>query len=168
MVEAWLTVVLAYDTRRTELWRLLTNLLDADSHPANDLLRLRHRRWQAETCYFSLRTSLDGRVLRSRSVPGLEQEIFPLLTVHQALIRMAGDATTAKPGLSVQQVSFTVLFKAADQIIAAPGPARASTTSLTGAIGRAVPANLLPERRRQRLKARYRKTSSKYRWSRRH
>lgn len=36
VVEAWLTV-------RTELWRLLTNLLDADSHPANDLLRLYHR-----------------------------------------------------------------------------------------------------------------------------
>ena len=64
-------------------------------------------------------------------------------------------------------MSFTVLFQAAaDQIIAAPGPARGSTTSLTGAIGRAVPANLLPEQRRQRLKARYRKTSSKYQFQR--
>jgi len=42
VVEAWLTVVLADGTRRTELRRLLTNLLDADSHPANDLLRLYH------------------------------------------------------------------------------------------------------------------------------
>ncbi|WP_406433216.1 transposase [Streptomyces sp. NBC_01589] len=31
-------------TRRTELWRPLTNLLDADSHPADDVLRLYHRR----------------------------------------------------------------------------------------------------------------------------
>jgi hypothetical protein len=164
VVEAWLTVVLADGTRRTELWRLLTNLLDADNHPANDLLRLYHRRWQAETCYFSLKsTILDGRVLRSRSVPGLEQEIFALLTVYQALVRMAGDATTATPGLSVQRVSFTVLFQAAaDRITVAPGPARGSTASLIGAIGRAVLANLLPEQRRQRLKARYRKTSSKY------
>ncbi|WUR83082.1 IS4 family transposase [Streptomyces phaeochromogenes] len=168
VVEAWLTVVLADGTRRTELWRLLTNLLDADSHPANDLLRLYHRRWQAETCYFSLKsTILDGRVLRSRSVPGLEQEIFALLTVYQALVRMAGDVTTATPGLSVQRVSFTVLFQAAaDQIIVAPGPARGSTASLVGAIGWAVLANLLPGQRRQRLKARYRKTSSKYQFQR--
>ncbi|MFJ8351643.1 transposase [Streptomyces sp. NPDC094153] len=168
VVEAWLTVVLADGTTRTELWRLLTNLLDADTHPANDLLRLYHRRWQAETCYFSLKsTILDGRVLRSRSVPGLEQEIFALLTVYQALVRMAGDVTTATPGLSAQRVSFTVLFQAAaDQIIVAPGTVRGGTASLIGAIGRAVLANLLPEQRRQRLKARYRKTSSKYQFQR--
>lgn len=46
---------------------------DADSHPADDLLPLYHRRRQAETRYFSLKsTILDGRVLRSSSVPGLE------------------------------------------------------------------------------------------------
>lgn len=100
-------------------------------------------------------------MLRSRSVPGLEQEIFALLTVYQALVRMAGDVTTATPALSVQRVSFTVLFQAAaDQIIVAPGPARSSTASLIGAIGRAVLANLLPIQCRQRLKARYRKTSA--------
>ncbi|MFD0440945.1 hypothetical protein [Streptomyces chartreusis] len=58
-------------------------MLDADSHPANDLPQLCYRRWRAETCYFSLMSRfLDGPVLRSRSVPGLEQEIFALLTVY--------------------------------------------------------------------------------------
>ncbi|MEU1409369.1 hypothetical protein ABZ471_45325 [Streptomyces sp. NPDC005728] len=99
-------------------------------------------------------TILDGRVLRSRSVPGLEQEIFALLTVYQTLVRMAGDVTTATPGLSIQRVSFTVLFQAAaDRIIVAPGPARSSTASLIGTIGRAVLAILLREQRRQRLTA---------------
>lgn len=164
VVEAWLTVVLADGSRRTELWRLMTNLLDADSHPADELLRLYHRRWQAETCYFSLKsTILDGRVLRSRSVPGLEQETFALLTVYQALVRMAGDVTTATPGLSFQRVSFTVLFRAAaDQILIAQSAVRDGTVQLVGPIGRAVLASLLPEHRRQRLKARYRKTASKY------
>ncbi|MEU1697000.1 hypothetical protein ABZ590_38175 [Streptomyces hirsutus] len=37
---------------------------------------------------------------------------------------------------------------------------------MIGAIGRAVLANLLPEQHRQRLKARYRKTSSKYQFQR--
>ncbi|MFB7108564.1 hypothetical protein [Streptomyces sp. NPDC056190] len=74
-------------------------------------MEIYHRRWQAETCYFSLKsTILDGRVLRSRSVPGLEQEIFALLTVYQVLIRMAGDVTTARPGLPAERLSFVTLF----------------------------------------------------------
>ena len=165
MIEAWITVSLADGTRHTELWRLLTNLLDDQRYPALDLLELYHRRWQAETCYFSLKsTILDGRVLRSRSVPGLDQEIFALLTAYQALIRMAGDIAFATPGLSAQRISFTVLFQAAaDQIIAAQGQAPADpAVSLVGPIGRAVLDNLLPGRKRRRVKARYRKSASKY------
>ncbi|MFD4976536.1 transposase [Streptomyces sp. NPDC058424] len=85
--------------------------LDAQRYPAEQLLEIYHRRWQAETCYFSLKsTILDGHVLRSRSVPGLEQEIFALLTVYQVLIRMAGDVTTARPGLPAERLSFVTLF----------------------------------------------------------
>jgi hypothetical protein len=165
VIEAWITVSLADGTRHTELWRLLTNLLDDQRYPALDLLELYHRRWQAETCYFSLKsTILDGRVLRSRSVPGLDQEIFALLTAYQALIRMAGDIAFATPGLSAQRVSFTVLFQAAaDQIITVQGQAPADpAVSLVGPIGRAVLNNLLPGRKRRRVKARYRKSASKY------
>ncbi len=164
MVEAGITITLADGTRRTELWRLLTSLLDADRYPATELLALYHRRWQAETCYFSLKsTILDQRVLRSRSVPGLEQEIFALLTAYQTLIRAAGDVTIASEGVSAQRVSFTVLFQAAaDQIIAARGIATADAVSLIGAIGRAVLDNLLPEHPRWRVKARFRKSASKY------
>ncbi|MEY9839244.1 hypothetical protein [Streptacidiphilus sp. EB103A] len=75
MIEARVAVTLADGTRHTELWRLLTNLLDDQRYPAVDLLEPYHRRWQAETCYFSLKsTILDGRVLRSRSVPGLDRK----------------------------------------------------------------------------------------------
>jgi hypothetical protein len=114
VVEAWITVTLADGTRRTELWRLLTNLLDAERYPAEELITLYHRRWQSETCYFSLKsTILDGRVLRSRSVPGLEQEIYALLTVYQALIRAAGDLTVARPDVTAERISFIVLLQAA-------------------------------------------------------
>lgn len=162
VVEAWITTTLADGTRRTELWRLLTSLLDADRYPATELLALYHRRWQAETCYFSLKsTILDQRVLRSRSVPGLEQEIFALLTAYQALIRAAGDVTITSEDVSAQRVSFTVLFQAAaDQIIAGIGTA--DDVSLIGAIGRAALDNLLPEHPRWRMKARFRKSASKY------
>ncbi|MBN0047178.1 IS4 family transposase [Streptomyces actuosus] len=164
VIEAWITVTLSDGTRRSELWRLLTDLLDAERYPAPELLELYHRRWQAETCYFSLKsTILDGRVLRSRSVPGLEQEIYALLVSYQALIRVADDITTACPGLSAQRISFTVLLQAAaDQIVAARGAAPHAPVALVGAIGRAVLGALLPARPRRRLKARYRKTASKY------
>ncbi|MFD8023812.1 hypothetical protein ACFV6G_25725 [Streptomyces lavendulae] len=42
---------------------------------------------------------LDGRVLRSRSVPGLDQEAYALLATYQALTRTAADAVTTRPGL---------------------------------------------------------------------
>ncbi|MFE9313464.1 IS4 family transposase [Streptomyces sp. NPDC006706] len=164
IVEAWMTVTLADGTRRTELWRLMTSLPDAERYPAHELITLYHRRWQAETCYFSLKsTILDGRVLRSRTVPGIEQEVYALLTAYQALVRVAGDLVTAQPGLSAERVSLIVLLNAAaDQIVAAHGIAPPGPASLVGAIGRAALAGLLPQGQRWRLKARVRKRSSKY------
>ncbi|WP_338146846.1 IS4 family transposase [Streptomyces boncukensis] len=164
VIEAWVTVTLTDGTRRTELWRLLTTLLDADHHPATELIELYHRRWQAETCYFSLKsTILDGRILRSRTVPGLEQEVYALLTVYQALIRLADDLTTAYPGLSPRQLSFTILLQAAaDQITAGSGITTTEPVTLVGAIGHAALANLIPQQRRWRVKSRMLKRYSKY------
>ncbi|WP_181809537.1 IS4 family transposase [Streptomyces shenzhenensis] len=164
IVEAWMTVTLADGTRRSELWRVMTTLLDAEHYPAHELIALYHRRWQAETCYFSLKsTILDGRVLRSRTVPGVEQEVYALLTVYQALVRVGGDLTTARPGLSPERISMIVLFNAAaDQIVAAQGIAPHDPVILVGAIARAALAGLLPKGKRRRLKARVRKRSSKY------
>lgn len=122
IIEAWMTIELADGTRRTELWRLMTSLLDAESYPAHELITLYHRRWQAEICYFSLKsTILDGRVLRSRTVPGIEQEVYALLTVYQALVRTADDLVIAQSGLSAERVSMIVLLNAAAQIVAAGG-----------------------------------------------
>lgn len=50
IIEARMTVVLADGTRRSELWRLMTSLLDPERHPAHELLALYHRRWQTGTC----------------------------------------------------------------------------------------------------------------------
>jgi Transposase DDE domain len=164
IIEAWMTVTLADGTRRTELWRLMTSLLDAEPHPAEELIALYHRRWQAETCYFSLNsTILGGRVLRSRTVPGIEQEVYALLTAYQALIRVASDLVTARPELPVQRVSLTVLLNAAaDQIVAARGTGPDDPIALIGPVARAALTGLLPENRRWRLKARVRKRASKY------
>ncbi|MEJ8631993.1 transposase [Streptomyces sp. MS2.AVA.5] len=165
VIEAQVTITLADGTIRREQWRLLTSLLDPARHPARELVDLYHERWQAETTYFSIKaTMLNGRVLRSRSLEGLDQEVYALLTTYQALIRAAGDAVATRPGLDMDRISFTVLLQsAADQVTTAHGILPATPGDLTGAIGRAILDALLPARRRSRLKARTRKNpTSKY------
>lgn len=121
VIEAQVTITLADGTIRTEQWRLLTSLLDPMCYPATELVDLYHERWQVETTYFSIKaTMLDGRVLRSRSLTGLDQEVYALLTTYQALIRAAADVCCVRPGLDMDRISFTVLLQtAADQVITA-------------------------------------------------
>jgi hypothetical protein len=167
VIEAEITVTLPDGSARTEQWRLLTSLLDHARYPARELVALYHQRWQAETTYYSLKaTILDGRVLRSRTLPGLDQEIWALLTACQALIRAAADTAATVPGLDTDRISFTILLRTiADLVTTATGilPDPAAPPDLAGQIGRAALASLLPARRRPRLKARTRKNpTSKY------
>ena len=166
VIEASITVTLADGTVRTEQWRLLTSLLDPTAHSATGLVDLYHERWQSETTYFSIKaTMLDGRVLRSRSLTGLDQEVYALLTTYQALIRAASDTACTRPGLDMDRISFTVLqttagdtVTTATAILPPTGPA-----DLVGTIGRAVLDALHPAHRRPRVKARTRKNpTSKY------
>jgi hypothetical protein len=159
VVEAWVTVTLADGTARRVQWRLITSLLDHQRCSARELVDLYHERWQVETTYFSIKaTMLDGRVLRSRSLDGIDQEVYALLTVYQALIRTAADIASTRPGLDMDRISFTVLLETAgDQVIVAAGIRPAGPVELVGAIGRAALAALWPARRRPRIKARSRK-----------
>jgi hypothetical protein len=164
VIEAWITVTLADGTVRREQWRLITSLTDPVAYPARELVDLYHQRWQIETTYFSIKaTMLDGRVLRSARPDDIDQEVYALLTAYQALIRIAADAAGCHPGLDMDRISFTVLLEAArDQVTTAAG-VTADEPGLVGAIGRAVLGNLLPARRRRRVKARTRKNAvSKY------
>jgi hypothetical protein len=158
VVEAWITVRYADGTVRAEQWRLLTSLLDHHRYPGADLIGLYHERWQAETTYLSIKsTILDGRVLRSRRPAEIDQEVWALLTVYQAIIRLTCDAVASRPGLDPDRTSFTIAIETArDQVIAAAGVLPAEV-ELVGVIGRAVLAGLHPARRRQRIKARTRK-----------
>ncbi|MCX4419431.1 IS4 family transposase [Streptomyces mirabilis] len=166
VIEASVTITLADGTVRTEQWRLLTSLLDPAAHPAAGLVDLYHERWQSETTYFSIKaTMLDGRVLRSRSLTGLDQEVYALLTTYQALIRAAADTACTRPGLDMDRISFTVLHTtAADTVATATGILLpAGPADLVGTIGRAALESLHPARHRHRVKARTRKNpTSKY------
>lgn len=165
VIEAAVTITLADGTVRTEQWRLLTSLPGHSRYPATELVSLYHERWQAETTYYSIKaTLLDGRVLRSRSVPGIDQEVYALLATYQALIRAAADAAATQPGLDMDRISFTTLLRTAgDLVTTATGILPRGPADLAGAIGHAILRDLLPAWRRPRLRARTVKNpTSKY------
>lgn len=164
IIEAWVTITWADGTISREQWRLVTSLLDHHRHPASELIELYHRRWQAETTYLSITSSiLDGRVLRSQHPTDIDQEMYALLTVYQTIIRLCVDAVDTRPDARPDRISVTVALQtAADQVIAAVGIIITAGDRLVGVIGQAVLDNLLPAPR-HRGKARTRKNpTSKY------
>ena len=129
--------------------RLITTLTDQTRFPAADLAVLYHERWEIETAYFELKsTILGGRVLRARTPDGIEQEIYALLVTYQALRTAIADAASAVPGTDPDRASFSIaLDTARDQVIQAAGVFAGTRVDLTGRIGRAVLASLMPGRR---------------------
>jgi Insertion element 4 transposase N-terminal/Transposase DDE domain len=165
VIEAAITLILEDGTTTVSQWRLLTSLTDHARYPADELVALYHERWQIETTYYSIKeTILDGRVLRSRSLPGIDQEVWALLAAYQALIRAAADTIFTRPGLDMDRISFTILLQTAGDLVGnAAGILPDGPIDLAGALGRAALAALLPARRRSRFKARTTKNStSKY------
>ena len=135
--------------RATGSYRLATTLTDAPSWPATTLVALYHQRWEIETAYLELKSSiLGGRVLRARTPAGIDQEVHALLVCYQLLRLAMADATSTQPGIDPDRASFTIALQAArDQLIQAAGVMAATTIDLAGKIGRAVLDNLLADRR---------------------
>lgn len=137
--------------RRSGHYRLLTSLLDPEDYPAGDLVRLYHERWEIETVYLELKSSmLGGRVLRAQTPAGIEQEVYALLLTYQLLRTAIADATTACPDIDPDRASFTIAWQAArDQVIRAGNVIAAAVIDLVGAIGARVLAHPLPARRQR-------------------
>ncbi|MGW4518616.1 reverse transcriptase N-terminal domain-containing protein [Streptomyces sp. NPDC004393] len=104
---------------------------------------------QVESAYFAIKKSVLGRrVLRARTLPGIAQEIYALLTVYQAIRIAIADATSTVPGADPDRASFSIaLHTARDQVVQAAGVIAGTTIDLVGAIDRAVLNNLMPARR---------------------
>ncbi|HEX6683355.1 MAG TPA: IS4 family transposase [Candidatus Limnocylindrales bacterium] len=134
---------------RTGSYRLITTLLDNRRYPALALLTLYHERWEIETAYLELKSSiLGGRVLRARTPAGVEQEVYALLVTYQILRTAMAEATNSQPGTDPDRASFTIALHAArDQIVQAEGIIANTVIDLVGTIGRLVLNNLLPDRR---------------------
>ena len=137
---------------RSEVYRLITTILDP-ACPPEEIVALYHQRWEIETTYFELKsTILGGRVLRARTPPGVAQEIYALLITYQALRIAISDAVLTRPDIDPDRASFTIALHAArDQLIIARGvltdTAPNTTIDLVGELGRQVLHHLMPARR---------------------
>jgi hypothetical protein len=135
--------------RATGTYRLVTTLLDPHRYPAFELVKLYHERWEVETAYLELKSSiLGGRALRARTPVGIEQEVYALLTTYQILRAAMADATSTQPGIDPDRASFTIALNAArDLVVQAAGVIADTVIDLCGQIGRLVLDNLMPDRR---------------------
>lgn len=94
--------LLAVDGTPTEVFALISTLLDPDTAPAGELAELYHARWQIESAFGAFKSGLKGNgvVLRSKTPDGAEQELWALLCAYHAireLICAAADLTDQDP-----------------------------------------------------------------------
>jgi hypothetical protein len=148
IIECEITIVTTAG-RRTGVYRLATTLLDPHRYPAAGVIQLYHQRWEIETAYLELKsTILGGRVLRARTPVGIEQEVYALLVTYQLLRTAMADATATRPDIDPDRASFTIAYQTArDQLIQAANVIAGTAIDLVGTIGRHVLAALLPNRR---------------------
>jgi transposase IS4-like protein/DDE family transposase len=162
VIDADVTITGSGGSRTGDACRLITTLLDHGRFPAARLVRLYHERWEIESAYYALRhTLLEGRVLRSRDRPGLEQELWALLTLYQAL-RMTMTDAAARAAADPDRASFTIALQAAVTQITTARDIIPAGSGLPGLIGTAVLASLLPPRRPRYSARKVKRTRTRY------
>jgi Insertion element 4 transposase N-terminal/Transposase DDE domain len=148
VITARVTVTCHDGTSYGDAYRLATTLLDHRRHPAGPLVSLYHERWEHEITYLALRhTLLRGRVLRSGDPAGVEQEMWALLALYQALRTAVTDAVQSVPGLDPDRASWQAAVETARNLVTAAANITGPATDLAGDIGRAVLASLHGPRR---------------------
>jgi hypothetical protein len=149
VVTARVTVTCHDGTSYGDAYRLATTLLDHRAFPAPALAALYHERWEHEVTYLALRhTLLKGRVLRSGDPAGVQQEMWALLALYQALRTAVTDAVQTVPGLDPDRAGWQAAVETArDLVTAAANITDPACSDLAGDIGRAALASLHAPRR---------------------
>jgi nucleotide-binding universal stress UspA family protein len=148
IIEASVTVTCHDGTTYGGVYRFAATLLDHRAYPAQALIALYHERWEHEITYLALRhTLLQGRVLRSGDPAGLEQEMWALLALYQALRTAITDAVETVPGTDPDRASCQIAVETAQDLVTGARNITGADGDLAGDIGRAVLANLHGPRR---------------------
>ena len=103
---------ITYQRRGFQPQTLLTSLLDADRHPADELRVLYHERWEIEIGYDELKTHMLEREesLRSRSVAGVMQEVWGILLGYN-LVRREIEDIADETKLAPTRISFIAALR---------------------------------------------------------
>jgi hypothetical protein len=104
----------------SEVFCLVTSLLDVENYPALDLACAYPLRWGCETVTGHHKTDMgEGQpVLRSGDPEGVMQEMWALFAVYQAICRIVGIAVNAA-GIPPEKISFPHALAAATDTVAA-------------------------------------------------
>jgi hypothetical protein len=107
----------------SEVFCLVTDLLDPEEYPALDLACCYPERWGCETVIGRHKTGMgEGQpVLRSKDPAGVAQEMWALFAVYQALCRLAGLGAAAA-GIPPSRISFPHVLQAAADTVAPFSP----------------------------------------------
>ena len=147
IIECEITISTTAGTH-TGIYRLAATLLDWQRFPALACVQLYHERWEVESAYLEIKSTLLGRrVLRSRHLTLIAQEIYALLTVYQ-IVRIAIADAADTSDVDPDRASFTIAVQAGRDLIAQAANVIAGTTiDLVGSIGRRLLDHLMPARR---------------------
>jgi hypothetical protein len=107
----------------SEVFALVTDLLDVENYPALDLACTYPMRWESETVIGHHKTDMGAGnpVLRSKDPEGVAQEMWALFAVYQAIHTLIGAATDAT-GIPPEKISFSHALAAATDSITAGFP----------------------------------------------
>lgn len=90
--------------RSTWVW-IITDRLDPQKYPAQDLVQLYGRRWQVEVDFRDLKRTLRMKHLRSRSVAGVRKELAAFVILYN-LIRLTMLHSARQQEVEAPRVSF--------------------------------------------------------------
>jgi Insertion element 4 transposase N-terminal/Transposase DDE domain len=110
----------------SEVFCLVTDLLDIEAYPTLDLACAYPMRWGAETVIGHHKTDMGAgkAVLRSKDPEGVAQEMWALFAVYQAIHTLIGAAVDAT-GIPPDTISFPhALAAATDSVMAGFSPSR--------------------------------------------
>ena len=105
---------------KTSRYRVLTTLLDHRLYPAEQIAALYAQRWQIELTYARLKSTLrePGTRLRGQTPELAYQELWALLTVYNALVRLAV-STAVDVNVDPDAISFTAVLALSRNLITA-------------------------------------------------
>jgi hypothetical protein len=113
----------AGEEQTSEVFTLVTDLLDPEASPALDLACAYPMRWGAETVIGHHKTDMGEGMptLRSKDPEGVAQEMWALFAVYQAIHTLIGTAVDAT-GIPPDQISFPQALTAVTDTVTAEFP----------------------------------------------